>query len=262
MKSLTLLLLATCAGAASIADIQPTGADPVRGWFDYDQDNFALGDDDGYTAGLRLGYRYDSDSLGPWTLIASWCLYTKRMPPHWTDGLRSDELTITAQHEAMFGPVFVNAGMGVLFAGNLGGASVQNEVHHVFGDQQFDLTYEDDRILPLIAATARWTMWQDVSAPSPLGRTASALDLRGGLLMHQEEVRAQIGLALSYTGETGGVVQIEPTIEVVTGDGASESARSEHWFNPGIQGHLFLGAVHIGMTVTADLTYGTLGLRF
>lgn len=269
-----LAFLAATAHAVTVDDIQNPDGEPAAKnhslWLDYDQDNYAPSDDggdDGYTAGLRAGYRFDSDATGPWTFTACWSMFTKRNPgDDDMHGVRSDEALVTTQREFMAGPVFLTAGPGVLLVGDLGGDQAQHSVHRLSGDKQYDLTYEDGegnvRWLLAMAATARWRPLYTLLAHDGLGRAALAVDVRAGLLVHQEQIRLQLMPAFTYLGSTDGSLTIAPLIELTAGDGLSASARPDHHVNYGTQGHMYAAFLHFGLVVTRDRTYGTLGLRF
>lgn len=244
--------LVTCASGATMIDVMPPLRERTTGWFDYDQDNFALGRDDGYTAGLRLGL-----DRGEWRVTASWAIYTDR-----DHGRRVDEGLATIQRRFDLGAWQCAAGVGLLISDDLGGARAQHAVHHAFGDQQYDLAYEEARWLPAMVGTTKRLLFEDVAPIGPLGQQFAQVVVRGGFLIHQHELRAQVSAAIIYGRVGDALVALEPLVELVLGEGASRSAETDRPLNVGVRGEVYAGYVHIGMTVASDRSYGTLGIVF
>lgn len=260
IRSLPLLLIMATAPAATVFDVLPNRGEHADGpsfyWFDYDQDNYALGDDDGYTAGFRTGAEFDAGGAS-WRVAATWAMFTEKAA-----GIRCDEAFVAVLRTWDVGGVKLSAGPGMAVAGDLGGEAVQDAWHRLVGEKRYDLAYEGTRWSPAVAGTVEWAFYRDAAPAEAFDPTWFDLTARGGLVAHLDEIRALVALEVAYGTQRRSKIAFQPLVEVVVGDGTSRSARVEDRINVGGSGQVYLAHLTIGLTVTMDRCYGTVGVRF
>ncbi len=256
-------LLALCtAGAATVNDVLPAtlmAPDLSRvAWLDYEQDNFAFGPDDGYTAGFKAGTDLGDAGAG-WRVMASWGIYTDR-----DAGTRQDEALATLQRrfQADWAPgASWTAGTGLWVAGDLGGEAVQDAWHHLTGEERFDLVYEGGtHWSPVVAGAVEVLLWDHVGQEAGFGLPQATFQARGGIVAHLDALRAQGALAMS-TGTVGlHLVSLEALVEFAAGD-VPLGTEGRTW-NAGMQGNIRTRYVRLGLFVSQDRSYGTIGLVY
>jgi hypothetical protein len=204
------LALAPVSAWAAIAGLPepPTPRELPRLWFALNDD--MLGDAILDTDDYRTGNADFGLCLGDLVVAGDYSAMTHRRDPSYSNGTRSDELTLTIGMRLdgwlpaeLRRRSLLIAGVGARSDGDLGGEPAQNAIHRTFGFPQAELTYDHRGTSTTPLAYACGSIDSERWQPTR-GNAMLVGQLEGAaLLSARGEFQEHVGVNLSLLGEEG-----------------------------------------------------------